>query len=166
MQGVLIDGHSLKLSIAKTTSAEKDKNKMLQNKRKKETELNDFEFEGEQVTNYKLLVKNLAFEANKEELRKLFKNYGEVKSLRIPNKLDGSHRGFAFVDFVSHEEAKTAFKSLQSTHFYGRKLVIEWAQKEKTVEDLREDTERKVKAVGIKTHSTQAKGSIEMKKLK
>lgn len=165
LQGVLLDAHSLKLSLAKTSNKneEKEREKLLNTKRKNETELNDYEYKGEEVTNNKLLVKNLAFEANKEELRKLFKTFGEVKSVRVPSKLDGTHRGFAFVDFVSHEEAKAAFKSLQNTHFYGRKLVLEWAQKEKTVDDLRQETERKVNAINIKTHRTQLKGEMDMK---
>jgi multiple RNA-binding domain-containing protein 1 len=161
LQGNLLDAHSLKIDIAKTSK--EDKEKFLNNKRKNETELNDYDYEGELVTNNKIHVKNLAFEANKEELRKLFKTFGEVKSLRIPTKLDGTHRGFAFIEFVSHDEAKSAFKSLQNTHFYGRKLVLEWAQKEKTVEDLRLQTERKVNAINIKTHRKQTKGEFEIK---
>jgi len=124
LQGKILDGHCIKLSLAKI-SEEKTENKFLNQKRKKETELNNADYEDESITNNKLLVKNLAFESNKEELRKLFKNYGEVKQLRIPSKLDGTHRGFAFVEFISHDEAKNAFQSLQNTHFYGRKLVIE-----------------------------------------
>jgi len=144
LQGGILDGHSLKLSIAKT-SGDKTENKFLRQKRKNETELNDVEYEDTSISSNKLLIKNLAFESTKEELRKLLKTYGEVKQMRLPSKLDGTHRGFAFVDFVSHEEAKNAFKSLQNTHFYGRKLVIEWAQKEKTIENLRTETEKKSK---------------------
>jgi multiple RNA-binding domain-containing protein 1 len=32
------------------------------------------------------------------------------------------------VEFVSVEEANNAFNSLQNTHLYGRKLVLEWAE--------------------------------------
>jgi multiple RNA-binding domain-containing protein 1 len=168
LQGVLLEGHSLKLSIAKTTLKDKDNKDeaMLQNKRKRETDLNDYEFEGDEVTNNKILVRNLAFEANKDELRQLFKAFGEVKTIRVPNKLDGTHRGFAFIEFVSHDEAKAAFKSLQNTHFYGRKLVLEWAQREKTVDELRKDTERKVKASMIRTHRTQNKANVNLNYIK
>lgn len=168
LQGVLLEDHSLKLSIAKTSIKDKDSKEsaMLQNKRKRETDLNDYEFEGDEVTNNKILVRNLAFEANKDELRQLFKAFGEVKTIRVPNKLDGTHRGFAFIEFVSHDEAKAAFKSLQNTHFYGRKLVLEWAQKEKTVDELRKDTERKVKASMIRTHRTQTKADVNLKSFK
>ena len=77
----------------------------------------------------KLIVKNLAFEATEAELKELFKSYGAVKKVRLPKKVNSkAHRGFAFVEFVSQEEAKQAFKNLQHTHLYGRKLIIQWAQ--------------------------------------
>ena len=162
LQGALLGGHSLKLSISKTGKSE-NKN-ILNNKRKRETELNDYDYQDENISNNKLLIKNLAFEANKEELRKLFKVYGQVKNLRLPSKIDGSHRGFAFIEFMSHEEAQKAFKELQNTHFYGRKINIEWAKQEDTVEDIRAKTSKKASAINIKTHNTQSKGKAYFKK--
>jgi multiple RNA-binding domain-containing protein 1 len=40
--------------------------------------------------------------------------------------MDGQHRGFAFVEYETLDEAKQAFISLSNSHLYGRKLVIEW----------------------------------------
>jgi multiple RNA-binding domain-containing protein 1 len=37
----------------------------------------------------KIVVRNLAFEADKKELNQLFKPYGEIKAIRIPKKMDG-----------------------------------------------------------------------------
>lgn len=162
LQGYLFNGHSLKLSISKTSTNE-DSNKLSNKKRKMETELNDHEYKGEDVIETKLLIKNLAFEATKEELRKLFKNYGQVKGVRLPLKIDGSHRGFAFIEFMSNEEAQSAFSQLQNTHFYGRKLVIEWAKSEKTIEELRETTQRKANVINIETHKKQSKGVLILK---
>ena len=161
LQGRLLGGHSLKLNISKTS---KNKNEnLLGNKRKKETELNDYEYENENINNTKLLIKNLPFESNKEELRKLFKVYGQVKRVRLPTKMDGSIRGFGFVEFMSHDEAQKAFKELQNSHFYGRKIVIEWAQQEKSIEQLREDTRKKANVINIQTHRTQKKGKMYFK---
>ena len=162
LQGALLGGHSLKLSISKSNNDSNSK-ELLKNKRKRETEYNDYEYEDENISNNKLLIKNLAFEANKEELRKLFKVYGQVKNLRLPLKLDGSHRGFAFIEFMSHEEAQKAFKELQNTHFYGRKIVIEWAKQENTIEEIREKTSKKANAINIKTHNTQSKAKAYIK---
>ena len=53
---------------------------------------------------------------------------------------------FAFVDFLSEQEAKNAFESLSgSTHLYGRRLVIEWA---KVVADPMLDCARHAAATG------------------
>ena len=157
----LLGGHSIKLSIAKTKSENKN---FLGTKRKNETELNDYEYNNKNIDNTKLLIKNVAFEANKDELRKLFKVYGNIKNLRLPLKLDGSHRGFCFVEFISHDEAQKAFKELQNTHFYGRKLVIEWAQINKSVDELREETLKKSNLIHVQTHRKLNKGKIIIKK--
>jgi len=79
----------------------------------------------------KLVVRNVAFQASAEELRELFKNFGSLKSLRMPKKMDGQHRGFAFVDFQSSHEAADAMRRLKSSHLYGRHLVIDWVENEK-----------------------------------
>lgn len=52
----------------------------------------------------------------------------QLKSVRLPRKFDGGHRGFAFVEYLTRKEAKLAFEALGSSHFYGRHLVVEWAQ--------------------------------------
>lgn len=46
----------------------------------------------------------------------------QIKSLRLPNKF-GNHRGFAFVEYVTKQEAANALQALSSTHLYGRHLV-------------------------------------------
>ncbi|XP_075977472.1 putative RNA-binding protein 19 [Anticarsia gemmatalis] len=88
----------------------------------------------------KILVRNVPFQANRNELHEIFRAFGEIKTLRLPKKLSpGSeqHRGFAFVDYYSKADAKTAFEALcQSTHLYGRRLVLEWAEQTDEVEDV------------------------------
>jgi multiple RNA-binding domain-containing protein 1 len=71
-----------------------------------------------------LLVKNLAWECTADEVREMFKPYGSLKN----------HRGFGFVEFLTKEEARQAFKALQDTHLYGRKLVIEYAKLDKSAD--------------------------------
>ncbi|CAG9540195.1 unnamed protein product, partial [Cercopithifilaria johnstoni] len=49
------------------------------------------------------------------------------------------HRGFGFVDFLTRADARRAFSGLvHSTHFYGRRLVLEWAKPDDNLEELRE----------------------------
>ena len=87
------------------------------------------------ISSTKLIVRNVAFEANQQEIRKLFSNYGDLRSLRLPRKFDGGHRGFAFIDYSSIQEAKAAKEALTSAHFYGRRLILEWASTDDGVSD-------------------------------
>ncbi|CAH1966721.1 unnamed protein product [Acanthoscelides obtectus] len=95
-------------------------------------------------TGTKILVRNVPFQASRKEIQELFSTFGEIKALRLPKKMGAgtdSHRGFAFVDFSTNSDAKAAFESLsQSTHLYGRRLVLEWAANEEGVEDIRKRT--------------------------
>uniref|UniRef100_A0A8C0G4F6 Probable RNA-binding protein 19 n=1 Tax=Chelonoidis abingdonii TaxID=106734 RepID=A0A8C0G4F6_CHEAB len=91
----------------------------------------------------KILVRNIPFQATVREIRELFSTFGELKTVRLPKKMagTGSHRGFGFVDFLTKQDAKKAFNALcHSTHLYGRRLVLEWADTEETVETLRRKT--------------------------
>jgi len=78
----------------------------------------------------KLMVRNVAFEANQKDIKQLFEPFGELKVVRVPKKFDGSHRGFAFVDFIFRKDAKKAYEQLNGTHLLGRRLVIEKAKAE------------------------------------
>jgi len=113
LQGSSLDGHSLILQLAQT-SAGTDK----QEKR---------DMQAMKQASTKVLIRNLAFEATRQDIMNLFTALAEVKSCRLPKKFDGSHRGFAFIEFASAAEAKTAMNAISGTHLYGRRLVLEWA---------------------------------------
>ncbi|XP_029171774.1 probable RNA-binding protein 19 [Nylanderia fulva] len=94
-------------------------------------------------TGSKILVRNVPFQATLAEITELFKSYGELKAVRLPKKLVGveKHRGFAFIEYYTKTDAKKAFKALcQSTHLYGRRLVLEWAQADEGIEEIRKRT--------------------------
>ncbi|XP_037025606.1 probable RNA-binding protein 19 isoform X2 [Bradysia coprophila] len=95
-------------------------------------------------TGTKILVRNIPFQAKQQEVEEIFKTFGELKSIRLPRKMSAdqeTHRGFGFVDFTMKTDAKKAFDALsQSTHLYGRRLVLEWAAAEDGVEELRKRT--------------------------
>lgn len=99
----------------------------------------------------KLLVRNIAFQATQEELRGLFATFGAVKRIRIPRKMGGVHRGFAFVDFSSKKEAAMAKKALSNSHLYGRHLVIEYAKEddENDLSKLREKASSDKQAIRL-----------------
>lgn len=92
----------------------------------------------------KLLVRNIPFEASRDEVEQVFSAFPGFKSVRLPKKLAssmgsgarngagsaaGSHRGFAFIEYDTRSGAEKALESLSaSTHLYGRRLVLEWAK--------------------------------------
>ncbi|XP_045606237.1 probable RNA-binding protein 19 [Procambarus clarkii] len=101
-------------------------------------------------TSSKIMVKNIPFQATHKEVRQLFATFGELKSVRLPSKPGSSeHRGFGFVDYISKEDAKKAFEALGfSTHLYDRRLVLEWAKDDESVEELRKKTAEHFLAAG------------------
>jgi len=99
----------------------------------------------------KLLVRNIPFQATKEEVTAIFKTFGELSAVRLPRKMAGTgdHRGFAFVEFNALSDAKAAFKSLvHSTHLYGRRLVVEFASGDSSLEEMRSKTRKQWESGG------------------
>lgn len=115
-----LDGHALQLKLSIANTNKNDKNKLKADVK---------------IGGTKLIIRNIPFEATKRDVQQLFRSFGQVKSLRLPKKFDGSHRGFGFVDFLTKQEAKNAFETLGSTHLYGRHLVLEWADDKKSVDN-------------------------------
>ena len=75
----------------------------------------------------KLIVRNVPFEATKKELRDVFAPFAQIKSLRMPKRADGRARGFAFIEFLTKQEAAAAMEAVKNIHFYGRHLVLEYS---------------------------------------
>ena len=139
-QGMVIDGHKIELRLSRKQSADKVvAAEKLARKRKKRSADPRGNENGD-----KIMVKNLAFEATRQEVRELFGSFGQLRSVRIPRKFDGGHRGFGFVEYISKQDAKNAFKQLTSTHFYGRRLVVEWAAASASISDLRAKSKREL----------------------
>ncbi|KAI8999531.1 hypothetical protein BC832DRAFT_564521 [Gaertneriomyces semiglobifer] len=129
LQSMQLDGHTLQL---KFSNAAAKSTTQVSKKRGSDGAI--------KATGSKLIVRNIPFEATKRDIRQLFSSFGQIKSLRLPKKPDNTHRGFCFIDFLTKQEAKSAFESLASTHLYGRHLVLEWAEDENSVEAMREKT--------------------------
>lgn len=70
----------------------------------------------------KLYVGNLPFEAEYDQIKEHFEQFGDVKDLYIPLRGDQS-RGFCFVTMDS-ESADKAMAELDSVDFMGRPLVV------------------------------------------
>ena len=118
MNGHRLDNHELLIQISRkaTDAAEEQRHKDTLKKK--------------EAHKTKIIIKNLPFEANKKDVRSLLGAYGQLRSVKVPQKFDRSTRGFAFADFVTAKEAENAMEALQDTHLLGRRLVLEYAEEE------------------------------------
>ncbi|KAJ7228150.1 hypothetical protein GGX14DRAFT_538560 [Mycena pura] len=130
VQGFVLDGHALHVTFAGRGQEGASESKGGASAKSRTT---------------KMIVKNVPFEATKKDIRELFSSHGHLKSVRLPKKFDSRSRGFAFLDFVSRQEAENAYAALRHTHLLGRHLVLEWA--EEAEQDL--DALRKKAGVGF-----------------
>jgi multiple RNA-binding domain-containing protein 1 len=85
--------------------------------------------------------------------------------VRVPKKFDGKHRGFAFVEYLSKQDAVKAMEALGNTHLYGRHLVLEWAADEQSLDALRDKAKRNLdnsqKASDAKRLRAQEEGAFD-----
>jgi len=125
MDGYSLDGHSLSISFAK-----RGQENSTSTSSKPSTST------ASSSTATKILVKNLPFEATKQDVRSLFQAHSTIKSVRAPRKLGGKNsgaRGFAFVEFFSNKEAKNAMEALKFTHLLGRHLILSFADDDESM---------------------------------
>jgi len=134
MEGYDLEGHKLVIKIShKGLDAAEEK--------KKEDRVK--KMAGKRT---KIIIKNLPFQATKQDVRTLFGSYGQLRSVRVPQKFDHTTRGFAFADFITSREAENALEALKNTHLLGRRLVLEFAEADAV--DAEEEIEKMQKKVG------------------
>ena len=72
-----------------------------------------------------IYVSNLGFNAQDQDLKKIFNPYGEVTSAKvIMDKFSGKSKGFGFVDMSNDEAAKKAIAELDNTTVDGRSIKV------------------------------------------
>ncbi|PBP19098.1 RNA recognition domain-containing protein [Diplocarpon rosae] len=115
----------------------------------------------------KIIIKNLPFQATKQDVRALFSAYGQLRSVRVPRKFDHTTRGFAFANFITAREAENALEALKDTHLLGRRLVLEFAADDAV--DAEEEIAKMEKRTGAQVDKVAAHqltgGSRNRKKL-
>lgn len=146
LQGTMLDGHALQLSESSTgaiTSIVKTEPEIApQNNDISSLIVESIEPATAESGPRKLMIRNVPFQATQQELKQLFSTFAGLENIRMPKKMDGTPRGFAFAEFVSEQEALKAMNALKHTHLYGRHLVIEWAKQDETIDEARDRTKR------------------------
>ena len=74
----------------------------------------------------RLIVRNLSFKCNEDDLKKAFEDCEGMTDASIPVKLDGKKYGFGFVQFNSLRNAMKAVELMNSTEILGRPVAVDW----------------------------------------
>ena len=76
-----------------------------------------------------IYVGNLPYSIDRDQLREIFAQYGEVRAARIVTEREtGKSKGYGFVDMDNNEEANAAIAALNGKEIGGRKAVINEAR--------------------------------------
>ena len=73
----------------------------------------------------RIYVGNMSGEVTEEDLKEVFKAFGEVTSVNIiKDKATGQPRGFGFVEMASDEAAKAAIAGMNGKELKGKPLKV------------------------------------------
>ena len=82
-----------------------------------------------EVTNPRLYIGNLSYDATETDLQEIFNGVGRVVSVEIvTNSRTQRSKGYGFVELGSVEEAKRAVETLHDKEVMGRKMVVSGAK--------------------------------------
>jgi len=77
----------------------------------------------------RIYVGNLSYQAEENDLRDLFAEYGEVDNVHmVMDRETGRSRGFAFVEMKNDADGRKAMEELNGKDFQGRDLTVNEAR--------------------------------------
>ena len=139
--------------------------------KKKSIEQARFDQAAAKAKKARLIIRNLSFKAEEEDVRGHFSKIGDVREVKILQKPDGKRVGCAFIQFSTISEASKAIKKLNKSAIKGRPVAVDWAlpkeefqkgQKAPTAdEDEGVDADATEKDAGEAEAESGTEGSVE-----
>ncbi|KAG7673445.1 hypothetical protein Ndes2526B_g03108 [Nannochloris sp. 'desiccata'] len=83
--------------------------------------------EGLHLRRWRVVIRNLSFNATEQDLRSAFAPAGFVWEVTVPRGADGKPRGFGFVGFTCRAHAERGIKAVNGTKIAGRPIAVDWA---------------------------------------
>ncbi|MEB3289267.1 MAG: RNA-binding protein [Leptolyngbya sp.] len=76
-----------------------------------------------------IYVGNLSYDVTREDLERVFNEYGEVSRVSLPiDRETGRPRGFAFVDMTAEAQEDTVIEALDGAEWMGREMRVNKAR--------------------------------------
>ncbi|MDB5007023.1 MAG: RNA-binding protein [Mucilaginibacter sp.] len=77
----------------------------------------------------KIFITGLPLQVEEAELRAVFGDFGQVKSLTIiKDRGTSQSRGFGFVEMPNDDEAKHAIRNMNGGDYYGNRILVSEAK--------------------------------------
>ncbi|HCU05822.1 MAG: hypothetical protein A2X77_03065 [Gammaproteobacteria bacterium GWE2_42_36] len=96
---------------------------------------------------HSLFIGNLPFAFKEEDLKNLFRSFGEISETKIIyDRNTQRSRGFGFIAFTREADASRAISEMNKKTILGRMIDVHYSNKNKTspmMRDLSGDTARK-----------------------
>jgi cold-inducible RNA-binding protein len=79
----------------------------------------------------KIFITGLPLQVGEAELKEVFGDFGQVKSLTIiKDRATAQSRGFGFVEMPNEEEAKHAIRNMNGGDYYGNRILVSEAKED------------------------------------
>lgn len=87
-----------------------------------------------EATKRTVYISNLSYERDRNGLRSLFSNFGDVRNIKIiVEPITNQSRGMAFVEMKTIEQARKAIAGLNQHILDGRTAKVTWATPQRSV---------------------------------